>query len=159
MIRLIVLLVFLFLLWVLFASGFERRRKIVVSVIAVLACLATLVFDGYTKRESNSLIANSDIHTCGISAQHTYRTNFDVTICLVNKHPSATLSRLEMQVIASSCEASNCTEVQRVTRDIPMQLGASARQNLIQNLSFDAVNSDAQNINWSVEIITTKGLR
>lgn len=159
MIRLIVLLVFLFLLWILFASGLERRRKIIVSVVAIGLCTAALVFDGYMNRESQSLVANSDIQTCGVSAKHTYRTNFDVTICLLNKHPTATLSRLNMQVIASTCEADSCTELQRVTRDIPMQLEPSARQNLIQNLSFNAVAFDAENIDWAVEIVTTKGLR
>ena len=40
-----------------------------------------------------------------------------------------------------------------------MNLGPSAKQNLIQNLSFDAIDSDASNLDWSVEIVATKGLR
>ena len=159
MIRLIILLVFLFLLWVLFASGLERRRKIIVSVLAVGFCIVALIFDGYMNRESQSLISNNDIQVCGVSAKHTYRTNFDVTICLHNSHSTATLSRLNMQVIASSCEANACNELQRVTREIPMQLEPSARQNLIQNLSFNAVAPDAQNTDWSLEIVSTKGVR
>ena len=40
-----------------------------------------------------------------------------------------------------------------------MNLEPSAKQNLVQNLSFDAVHPDAKNIDWSVEIVSTKGLR
>ena len=159
MIGLIVLFFFLFLVWVLFASGLERRLKIIVSVLALAFCLVVLLFNGYMNRESNSLIANEDINLCGVSAKHSYRTNFDVTICVENKHSSATLSRLTMQVVASVCDKTTCIEKQRVTRDILMNLGPSAKQNLIQNLSFDAIDSGATNLDWSVEVVATKGLR
>ncbi len=159
MIRLIVLIVFGFLLWVLFASGFDRVRKIVISIAAVVVCAAVLLVDGYAKRESKSLIANADIGICGVAAKHTYRTNFDVSICLENQHSSATLTRIDMRVIASNCNASGCTELERVARDIPMQLGPKAQQNVIQNLSFNDVDPQAENVDWSLEIVTTKGVR
>jgi len=158
-IRLIVLIVFLFLIWVLFASGFERRRKIYVSVASVVLCVAILLIDGYSKRESTALIANTDIKVCDVSAKHTYRSNFDVYICLKNTHQTVTLSRLNMEVIASECVANECQELQRVPRDIPIQLQALSEIEISQNLSFDKVSSTNPNLQWSLKIITTKGVK
>ena len=159
MIRVIILLIFLFLVWVLYASGFEKPRKIRICIIAVVLCSIGFWFDGYYKRALNSLIEVSEVRVCGVTAEFSYRTNYDVKICLQNDATDAAVSRLKVAVIASNCAEDLCAEVQRVERDTLVNIDPISRVTLEQNLSFDRVNQDQSSIQWSVEVLDIKATR
>jgi hypothetical protein len=159
MIRVIILVIFLFLVWVLYASGFEKPRKIRICIIALVLCAIGFWFDGYYKRELNNLLDVSQVRVCGVVAEFSYRTNYDLEICLQNDASDATVSRLNMAVIASNCGPQNCVEVQRVEKDVLVSIAPLSRTTLEQNLSFDRVNPDQGSIQWSVEVIGIKATR
>ncbi len=159
MIRVIIVLIFLFLVWVLYASGFEKPRKIRICIIAIVLCSIGFWFDGYYKRELNNLIDVSQVQVCGVTSEFSYRTNYNLKICLQNEATDATVSRLKMVVIASNCAEQLCVEVQRVERDVLINIAPISRTTLEQNLSFDRVNPDQNSIQWSVEVLDIKATR
>ena len=159
MIRVIIVLVFLFLLWVLYGSGFEKPRKIRISIIALILFAAAFWFDGYDKRELRNLVAVTDVGGCGVSGQFSYRTNFDLSICVTNNATKGTISRLKLAVIASRCEAQTCTELQRVERSLLVSIAPATSVTLEQNLSFDKVSPSESGLQWSVDVLETKAHR
>ncbi|MFT6407368.1 MAG: hypothetical protein ACJAQ6_000779 [Arenicella sp.] len=159
MIRVIILLIFLFLVWVLYASGFERLRKIRICIIALVVSAIGFWFDGYYKRELDNLVDVSQVQVCGVSSEFSYRTNYNLTICVQNDASGATVSRLKVAAIASNCAAQSCVEVQRVERDMLVNIAPLSRVQLEQNLSFTNVSPDQSNIQWSVEVLEVKASR
>lgn len=159
MIRVIILLVFLFLVWVLYGSGFEKPRKIRICIIALILCAIGFWFDGYDKREVRNLVRLSDVESCGVTAQYSYRTNFDLIICVKNSAEKGTLSRLKFAAIASLCEGQMCTELQRVERSILVNVPPGTEASLEQNLSFDKIKPSQTALQWSLEVLETKALR
>jgi len=167
MIRVIILFVFLFIVWVLYASGFEKPRKVRICVIALILCAIGLWFDGYDKREVSNLVNISDVESCGLTAKYSYRTNFDMTICVKNDADKGTLSRLDFAVVASYCEKQACTELQRVVRSVPVKIAPASQTTFEQNLSFDKISASQRDLHnnsgnkllWSIEILDTKALR
>jgi len=159
MIRVIILLIFLFLVWVLYASGFERTRKIRICIIAIVLCSIGFWFDSYDKRELANLIDVSQVKECGVTAKFSYRTNYDLEICIQNDATNATVSRLKVAAIASNCAAQRCVEIQRVERDMLVNIAPISRTTLKQNLSFDRVKPDQNSIQWSIEVLGIKAIR
>ena len=159
MIRVIILIVFLFLIWVLYASGFEKPRKIRISVIALGLCALGFWFDGYDKREIPNLVELSDIESCGVTAQFSYRTNFDLTICVKNNASKGTISRLKFAAVATQCETQTCTELQRVERSILVDIAPESEVLLEQNMNFDKLNSDQTDLQWSIDVSEAKAHR
>ena len=159
MVRVMILLVFLFLIWVLYASGFEKARKIRISVIAVFICALAFWFDGYDKRNIRNLVKAEDIIICGVAAEYSYRTNFDLSVCVENKADKGTITRLDLRFIASQCEAQQCVETQAVERSLLVEIAPQAKTQLAQNLSFEKLSPTAANIGWSVEVLETKAHR
>ncbi len=159
MIRVIIVLVFLFLVWVLYVSGFEKPRKIRISIIALILCGIGFWFDGYDKRQVSNFVSIDDVVSCGVNAEHSYRTNFDLAICVQNNAEKGTISRLNMAVIASQCDAQTCTQLQRVERSMLVNIPPKSLSTVDQNLSFDDVSPLLTNVQWSFEILETKALR
>lgn len=159
MIRVIIVLVFLFLVWVLYASGFEKARKIRISVIALALCALGFWFDGYDKRQIKNLVDISQIESCGVTAEHSYRTNYDLSICVQNSASEGTIKRLLFAVIASRCESDECAEVQRVERSLLVDIPPGSKVDLEQNLAFDKLTPTQSDLNWSAEILETKAHR
>ena len=159
MIRLIIVLVFLFLVWVLYVSGFEKPRKIRISIIALVLCAIGFWFDGYDKRQVRNFVDINDVASCGVSAKHSYRTNFDLAICVQNNAEKGTISRLNIAVIASQCEAQTCIQLQRVERSTLVNIPSNAMVTLEQNLAFDDVSPVLTGLQWSFEVLETKALR
>lgn len=162
MIRLVILVLFLILLWLLIASGFERRRKIVIGLLLVATAVAGFIFEGYDKHELSNLVAESQVQSCGISAKHSYRTNYDLKLCVQNFAEIGSISRLKMAIVAKICppaQGQECLELARVIRDIPVKIVPQSQVTILQNLSFKDVDPSAKETQWSLEIISTKATR
>lgn len=162
MIRLVILLLFLILLWLLAASGFDRRRKIVFGLLLIASAIGLFLFEGYDKRELTNLISENQVQSCGVSAEHSYRTNFDLQLCIQNLAETGTISRLKMAIVAQTCsanEVSTCLQLERVIRDIPVKISAKSQSLILQNLSFRQVDPNDLSVQWSLEILSTKATR
>lgn len=160
MIRLVIVLVGLFVLWVLFVSGFDKRRKIVLTLVALVMCAAGMWFDVFSNKPKSNVVLLSEVISCGVKAQHTYRTNFDITLCVKNNAAQGAIKRARFAVVASSClAATECQEIDRVVRDVAVNVQAGEQQTIVQNLSFKSVANDAENIVWSVEMESVKAVR
>ncbi len=159
MVRVIILLVFLFLVWVLYGSGFEKPRKIRICVIAVILCAIGIWLDGYDKRNISNLIDLNEVSICGLSAEHSYRSNFDLIACVKNSAAKGTITRLNLRVIATQCVDQQCNELQAVERNILVNIPPNTEVELEQNLSFDKVNPSANNVQWSIDVLETTAHR
>jgi hypothetical protein len=162
MIRLVILLLFLILFWLLIASGFERRRKIVIGLLLVGLALGGFLFDGYDKRELSNLIDVSQVQSCGVTAKHSYRTNYDLELCIQNLASTGSISRLNMAITAQKCPPSKdqaCLQIDRVVRDILVKITAKSQVIVLQNLSFKQVDPNDTEVQWELEILSTKATR
>jgi len=157
MIRIIIALIALFVVWVLFFSGFSKDRKIVTVVLSIALSLFGFWFESDAGKPKVNIVNVADVKSCGVSAVHSYRSNFDITLCVHNKAAQGHIKRLGFSVIANQCdEFGSCNELQRVRRDLTVDLPVKESQTIKQNLSFSEVNRDLQGIEWSLEIHSVK---
>lgn len=160
MIRLIIALLGLFLIWVLFFSKQSKERKIAITAITVLLSVSGLWYESSSGKPSNKLVSPNQINICGVRAEHSYRSNFDVFLCLENTADTGHVKRASFSIIASQCNDStttnNCTEIQRVKRDIAVEIAPKSSQQVKQNQSFAKVAPDAENVHWSIEVNSVK---
>ena len=159
MIRLVIALVGIFLIWVLFFSGLSKERKLAISAIALLLSVSGLWYESTFGKPVNNLVSPSQINSCGTRAEHSYRSNFDVFLCLENTADVGLVKRLSFSVKASRCDdssLSNCTELEQVKRGIAVNIPPNGSQEIKQNLSFSSVAPDAKNIVWSIDIHSVK---
>jgi len=166
MIRLIIIIVLLFLIWVLFVSDFTKQRKIVLAVLAVLLCGLGVWLDGYGDNPKEGVVDRQNLVSCGVTAKHSYRSNFDISVCFSNSAERGTIKRVRFAVIAEKCSSPNeCVQLDRVERDVPFVLASQNTGNLVQNLSFrnvepqEANDSKNSQIRWSAEVMQVKATR
>lgn len=159
MIRLLILALGVFLIWVLFFSGFTKQRKITISIIAVLIAIGGLWFEQRGQNLKSSLIAADQIADCGASATHTYRTNFDVRFCLQNNASKGTAKRVAMRFIALNCQQGDCQEIESVDKDIRVQIAPGEQATLVENLSFARVDPNAEGNVWTASALRVGAIR
>jgi len=160
MIRLIIIAIGLFIIWVLFFSGFEKRRKIILAIVAVVLLIAGLILDGWGKNPRSNIVNINELSVCGVTAQHSYRSNFNLEICLQNNSNTGAVKRVALVISAADCSAGElCTELQNVTRDFPIDLASDTKLVVEQNLAFDKVSPDNKTVKWSVQPVSVKAVR
>lgn len=160
MIRVLIVILLLFQIWVLFVSDFNKQKKIIISVLAVIVCVIAVWFDGYGEKPVEGIVNKSNLANCGLEAKHTYRSNFDFDLCLRNTADRGTVKRLRFAVIASQCEdQTSCAELQRVERDVPFLIEPGKSATLKDNLSFIKVDPANNQVKWSAEILQIKAVK
>ena len=153
MIRLLIIAVALFLLWVVFLSEFSRERKIWVTIAAMVFSVLAMWAESNWQRPKANVVQASSIVDCGTSAKHSYRTSFDLVICLRNQAESGNVKRVSFDVVATQCDSDgDCTELERVSRELTIELNANSETTVRQNLQFKMVDAAAQNVTWGVEV-------
>lgn len=159
MIRLIISVIAIFLIWVLLFSGFEKRRKIAISVLAILICAVGMVWESYTKKPRANRVATEQLVSCGVQAQHSYRTNYDLLICLSNTASEGQIKRIDIQIIAQTCiEGSDCKVLETVARSLSVDIAAKSSVTLKENLSFKLVDQATNEIQWGVRVLAVKAI-
>lgn len=158
MIRLIILALGVFVIWVLFVSEFDRRRKVLITIAAVFVAALGLWFGQASQAPRTGIVSTADIVTCGVNVSHSYRSNFDIDFCLENRSADGTVKRLGLEFQASSCIQPECEKVQSVTKEIPVDIAPGTRLQRVENLRFDAVDPQADVI-WSVQPVLIKAVR
>lgn len=160
MIRLIIIAIGLFIIWVLFVSGFDKRRKIIIAIVAVLLLIAGLVLDGWGENPRSNIVNINELSVCGVTAQHSYRSDFNLEICLQNNSNIGSVKRVALVVSAADCSAGElCKELQNVTRDFPIDLASASKLIVEQNLAFDKVSPDNKFVKWTVQPVSVKAVR
>lgn len=154
MIRVVVLLIGVFLIWVLFFSWMSKKKKIYLTVTCVALCVAALILDSYRDSPRNGIVQVSQIELCGVQAKHSYRTNFDIDICMKNIADLGTVKRIQYEIIAQSCDAAGqCEEIQRVKRDRQAEISNSQQVTISDNVNMTEVNPDSAN-HWKVDVLS-----
>ena len=115
MIRLIILALGVFLIWMLFYSGFSKQRRIIVSVVAMVVGILGLWLEQRGETPRSGRMPVSELVSCGVSGKHSYRTNFDIEFCLENKSERATVKRVGLRFVAKQCIRGECSDVQEIT--------------------------------------------
>ena len=159
MIRIIILAIGVFLLWVLFLSPFSKRQKIVIGACAACVLALGLWYESHGKTPKSGLIKVSEIVSCGASGEYSYRSNYNVDICLQNNSTIATVQRIGLRVSARSCENSNCIELDAVDKEISLQISPQQKVHTIQNLPFDKLDAQTPNLSWIVETTSVRATR
>lgn len=158
MIRLILVAIGVFIIWVLFLSGFNKRQKISICIAALLICIAGLWFDQSSQTPRENVMSISELEDCGVNSKYSYRTNFDIEFCLRNSSLTATAKRLGMSFIALNCVAGNCEELQVVNKDVSLSLEPETQITMKENLSFDKVDTTSETVVWVVKVNSIKAL-
>ena len=158
MIRIIIALIGLFLVWLWVASGFARAAKLVISGIAVIASLFLIGLEVYNNKPRVGLVANEEVSNCGLSVQHSYRSDYKVAVCFANKGEH-TIRRLRFGITASQCDPlGNCIKLETTERDIPLVWDPGFEQKLNETLRFENVIPSAPDVQWSAEEISVKAV-
>ncbi|MBX2849051.1 MAG: hypothetical protein KTR16_12070 [Acidiferrobacterales bacterium] len=158
MIRLILIAIGIFIIWVLFLSKFNKKKKIAVCVAALAICIAGLWFDQSSRTPKENIISKSELVDCGVSAKHSYRTNFDIEFCLRNLSTSATARRVAMSFVALDCIDGSCEELQVMTKEVPLSLAPETEITLEENISFDKVDASSETVVWVAKVMSVKAL-
>lgn len=157
MIRLLVIAVAAFLLWVVFFSSFSKKHKIWIVIAGMLFSVCAMWLESSWQEPKRDLIQKTDIEVCGTAAKHSYRSSFDISICLDNQSDKGHVKRLGFDVVASTCnEQQECVEIQRVSRNIQVDLTALTKTTVIQNLDFKRVSPSALTTVWNTEITAVR---
>jgi hypothetical protein len=156
MIRIIILVVGVFLLWLLFFSSFAKKKKIIIGSFAVALLAVGLWYESRGNTPKAGLIKVSEVISCGTSAEFSYRSNYNVTVCLQNNSVSATVKRLELRVSVLSCVDSECREIDFAEKGVSLQIEPNQRVTKTLNLPFANLEPSMPSLNWVVE---TKSVR
>ncbi|MFT5571814.1 MAG: hypothetical protein ACI9FR_000734 [Cryomorphaceae bacterium] len=160
MIRLFIIAVGVFLIWVLFVSGFSRQRKVVIAALAVALSIAAVWFESSLGSPNKNVLTASEVVDCGSTAVHSYRSNFDVTICFNNNSAMGDVKRINFEVLALQCDSAGaCTELQRVGRELSIELPANESITLQQSLSFPRVQPVSGAFTWQVQVNSLKAVK
>lgn len=160
MIRVLIVILLLFVVWVLFLSDFNKQKKIIIAVLAAVVFVIAIWLDGYGEKPAEGIVSKQDLRSCGLKLEHSYRSNYDVDLCLRNTAERGTVKRLRFAIIASDCaEQDSCKELQRVEREVLFVVAPSKSATLKDNLSFSQVDPARERISWSVEVLNIKAVK
>ena len=161
MIRLLILLLGLFVLWVLFYSGLRKQQKIIISLTVVLLAGAGAWFEGYGETPRFGLIQPEQVVVCGVSGQHSYRTNYQIQFCLENMADDAIVARLELRFIALDCGDGDgdCQQVDFVDKQLNIELLPQQKTESTENLAFNKINPDTPTLTWMVDVLGVKATK
>ena len=160
MIRIIIAFIGLFLIWVLFFSGFSKDKKALIVAASLVLSMLGIWFESDFNKPKSSAVTNSDVSSCGVLASHSYRSSFDFELCFTNNASFGDITRIGFTLIALNCEKpSACVEVQRVERDLNFDLPMNTSGKLTQNLSFSNVPVSLENTQWSLKVNSVKAAK
>lgn len=160
MVRLLIVVIGLFLIWVLFFSSFTKRRKIIITAVAVLMSAVGVWLESNTGMPRGGVIAKTDVASCGVKAAHSYRSNFDLTLCLRNNASDGQVKHVGLLITAQNCTApGNCVTLETVQREVRVDIAPNSEITVKQNLTFDDVDPAVSDHVWSAQVESVKAVR
>ena len=159
MIRLIILAIGLFLLWLLFLSKFSKQHKIIYSASAITLLAVGVWFEGYGETPRFGLISNDQIVVCAATAEHSYRSNYNLSFCLQNESGFATAKRVELRFVAQDCNVDPCIELDAAIKQLGIDIAPGQQIQRTENLAFNALERLDLNLSWKIEVLSIKAVK
>lgn len=158
MIRVIVLFIGLTLIWVWLGSPFPRKAKITISLVALFAAVALVVYEVHSNKPRIGLVQQDQLKICGLKVDHSYRTDFKVNLCFENLS-SATVKRVEYRVSASQCNPSGeCEVLEKASRDRVLTITPLSTVTVDDTLRFDSLNPNSKLLSWQADVLSIKAV-
>ena len=151
MIRLFIFILALALIWLLFFTKLDIKRKSIAVTSVIIIFIVSLVFEMGNKTPRTGIISLDQVSTCGVSAEFTYRTNYNIEFCIQNKSPESTVERVELEFSVSRCDQI-CSVIQSQRKEITANLAGNSKAMFVENLRFDLVEKGEPNLFWEVSI-------
>ncbi len=158
MLRVVLILLFLLIVWVLFFSKLSALPRRIIAVVILIVFIAAVWFDDHRKRPKVGLIKTAEVVSCGISTTSVYRSTYDLQLCFANTAPQGTVKRLRFAVLANECSSGSCDLIQRVEREMPFVIEAGSQTSLLESLRFDNITDTNTAIQWSAEVLEVKAI-
>ncbi len=136
MVRLLIPLVAIFLIWLLFFSSLSKRLRIGLSAAVVLATIFGLWLDTNGRGINTKRITPAEVTSCGISGEYSYRTNYNLTVCLQNNSGSATVQRLRVRYDMLECATGDCQIIDSSEAILNVAIPANDKIQHVDNVSF-----------------------
>lgn len=172
MLRLILFVLAAVLVWLLFFSNFEKQRRIIAAVVLFVVSIVLMWVVSEQDKPRLGIVQSADLSVCELSMAYSYRTNYDLKLCLKNDHPTAKVRRVEFQVVATTCSepsdathesessTSECTPLQVVSKSRPVNIAAGESVLIQDNLDFDQLERvAADQLKWQVELTRIEAVR
>lgn len=153
MVRLLIPLIAIFFIWLLFFSSFTKRIRIVLSIGVLLLSAAALWFDMNSRAVSTGVVELSQLSNCGVKSQFSYRSNYNIDLCLRNTATEGTVRKIEVRFDAASCVERNCVDLQSRVEIIHLNLPPDEQLIHTENLAFDLVPENTPNVLWTAEVL------
>jgi len=162
MIRLVMLLLFALIVWVMFFSKLSPIPRRTTAGFIFTLFVAAVWFDDYRKRPKDDVLPAQDVISCGIDSTALYRSNVELKLCFANTAERGTVRRIKFEVNASRCPGSadqqQCELIERVEREMPIVIGARSQTTTNQSLRFDKLSALDASVQWSVKVISVKAV-
>ena len=142
MVRLLIPLVAIVLIWLLFFSSFSKRIRIIATAALIVITVFGLWLDTNGRAINTSRIQASEVESCGVSGAFSYRTNFNLDLCLQNNSAHATVKRLELNIEALDCESGTCEVADSRTEVINITIASGQRVQHVENVSFPLLSKE-----------------
>jgi len=151
MIRLIIAFFGLVLIWLLWRKDLNKQQKIAAIVALILLFIGGTWWEIGRDKPRDDSVALDSVTVCDVTASPSYRTNYQVDLCVQNDsdHP---LVRLGFTVSAEACEENDCTQIQQVSREIPVTIPANSRKTIRENIRFEEINEGDKNVSFKATI-------
>ncbi len=162
MLRVLLVILAVALIWILFFSDFEKRKRLVFACALFFVSVFAMWFDSYLSNPRSDKIALDSVAVCGLDVAYSYRTNYEVKLCVENQASDATLRRVAFEVSAQVCdETDECASLQTVSKSRSVSVQPGANVTLIDSMAFDMVVEYSlplgSRIDWKVDIVGVKG--
>lgn len=136
MIRLIIAFFGLVLIWLLWRKDLNKQQKIA----AILALLAMFIAGTWWEigrdKPSDKLVELTSVTVCDVKVTPSYRTNYQVDLCVQNSSDRP-LVRIGYTLMAQLCAANDCQQIEQISREIPVSVGANSRNTIRENVRFE----------------------
>jgi hypothetical protein len=99
-------------------------------------------------------VALESVSPCGVVVTPSYRTNYQVELCVQNSSGRG-LTRIGYTVVAESCKpetTNECVEVEQISREIPVSIQANSRKTIRENIRFEEIVEGDESIQFSATI-------
>lgn len=153
MVRLLIPLIAVFLIWLLFFSALAKNLRIGLSVAVIVATLFGLWLDTNGRGINTSRVDVSDVVSCGISGEFSYRANYNLSLCLKNKAERGTVERVQVRFAVELCNAGECQIQDTVDESINLSLPAGETIQLTENVAFKQLAANVKNPVFSANVI------